>query len=233
MQTFDLLIDSQYRNKNVYHEPNKYTIELPITYKNVQSIEVHRVYIPQTQYILDNHNNNFVYKYENSEIKNIQFPIMKNIKNVQNILNICNTQFDPMYLHLQYKNNKIHIYNNFSEDVEIYFSKETSIGKLLGFTYDIKINKNDFVVADNDMTLQHDPYVNININKYENITHIHNYPLLYKHIFNKQNEPRQLKQFTPPIGKLFKLDISFTNIYNTLYNFHGFDHTFNLRIKCL
>ena len=233
MTTFDILIDSQYRNKNVYHEPNKYSIELPITYKNVQSIEVHRVYIPQTQYILDNHNNNLTYKYKSNEKHTIQIPVMKNIKTKNDIINLLNRQFDPMYIYFKYEKNKIHIYNNFSEDVEFYFSEHKSIGKLLGFTYDIKINKNEVIEADNDITLQHDPYVNLNINKYENITNIHNFPILYKHIFNKQNEPRQVKQFSPPIGKLFKLDISFTNIHNILYNFNGFDHTFNLRIKCL
>ena len=191
------------------------------------------MYIPQTQYILDNHNNILTYKYENNEKHQIFIPTTKNIKNKNNIISLLNTQFDPMYIYFKYENNKIHIYNNFSEDVEFYFSEDKSIGKLLGFTYDIKIPKNDINVADNGITLQHDPYVNININKYENITNVNNFPVLYKHIFNKQNEPRQIKQFTPPIGKLFKLDVSFTNIHNTLYNFHGYDHTFNLRIKCL
>ena len=62
---------------------------------------------------------------------------------------------------------------------------------------------------------------------------IQNDSLFHKHLFGKQHQHRQIKEFTPVLGKLSFLDVSFYNFNNVPYNFHGFNHTFNLRIKQL
>ena len=64
MGVAEFRVDSRDRDTIEYKEPNEYSLRLPIAYKNVQSVEINRLYIPQTQHIMDTHNNMLYYKLE-------------------------------------------------------------------------------------------------------------------------------------------------------------------------
>lgn len=136
-----------------------------------------------------------------------------------------------MYICFSLTHGLVSIHNNFQYDVTFLFSNKDSIGYILGIQKDIIIKSGSVYTSNNVVVLQKESYVYFNINDYTSMDNIQNKSILYKHIFNKNNEPRQIKQFTPPIGKLYKIDVSFLNQNDIPYNFHGYNHSFNLRIK--
>ena len=225
MKITDLCIDSRNRDVNMYNSPNKYIVQLPIVYKDVYSIEIHRMHIPQTQWIIDDHNNIFYYKVENKE-DSICITCDK-----INLLYQLNKSFDPSLLTFSQTNGHLSIHNNYKSDIICLFSKKQSIGNVLGIPYDITIKAGSTFMCPEKMCFQHEPCVFICLNGYSNMENVQNDSLFHKHLFGKQHQSRQIKEFTPELGKLSFLDISFYNFNNVPYNFHGFNHTFNLRIK--
>lgn len=230
MGVTDIIIDSRNRDTNVYNDPNLYVVNLPVVYKDVYSLEIHRVYIPQSQYDIDNHNNKIYYQYSNTpvQVKSVQ-PIYN--ANIKQLLHYLNSLFDPIYLSFTIDEHKISIHNNFDTTLLLFFSKNDSIGNVLGISHDIEILPGDTYKSKHQVVFQKEPYVLMDINGYSNMDNTENKSISYKHLFHKQHEARQIIEFTPPIGKLFNLQVSFCNFNNTLYNFNGYNHTFNVRIK--
>lgn len=228
MVVTDISIDSRNRDTSKYPYPNKYSLELPVVYKDVYSIEIHRVYIPQSQYEIDKHNNKIHYGYGgNLTMLEVQ-PCGGNLQTLCHNLNI---NLNPQYIAFTIHKGIVTIHNNHSEILTLYFGRQESIGHIIGFPKDIDILPGESITAEDHVSFQKEPYVFLNINEYTNMDNIENKSVLYKHIFNKQHDTRQIKEFAPNIGKLFKLDVSILNYNNVLYNFHGYNHTFNIKIK--
>ena len=228
MESIEISIDSRFRDTNKYHNPNFYSIDLPSTYKNVHSIEILRKSIPQTQYVLDEYNNILYYQFENENV------IKKHIQpsnNIHTILNALNHNIDPCLFSFSIENGKIVIFNNTVKKLTFLFSKEKSLGHLLSFPYDITLEGCSSITAHNQITFQKEPYVYININGYENMENVKHQSFFHKHLFNKEYDSKQVFYCKPILGKLYKLDISFLNYNNCLYNFHGYNHSFNVKIK--
>ena len=66
-QNYTFIIDSRFRNKEVYPEPNNYQITFDQPFKNVFGIEILDITIPKTMYNIDVNTNNFIL-YFNSNI---------------------------------------------------------------------------------------------------------------------------------------------------------------------
>lgn len=228
MTVTEFSIDSRERDTNKYPDSNIYSIDLPTTYKNVYSIEIIKTHIPQSQYVIDIHNNKIYYQYENNDLHCIH---ISPCQDVHELLRNLNTKFDPMYISFTIYNNILTIHNNHSQDVMFYFHHHDSIGHVLGFPGDTSLKGNSSKTSKNPVVFQKEPSVFMNVNGYSHIDNLDNASIFYKHIFNKQNDQRHRKEFAPSIGKLFKLDISFHNYNNCLYDFHGYNHTFNIRLK--
>ena len=59
-ENYTFIIDSRFRNQEEYPEPNNYTIQFDIPFKNVFGIEILDVTIPKTMYNVDIDSNNFI-----------------------------------------------------------------------------------------------------------------------------------------------------------------------------
>lgn len=229
MVVSEITIDSRDRDTNVYPHPNAYSLTLPFVYKDVYSLEIHRIHIPQSQWVVDTHNNILSFQYENEGIQTLIIPPCH--ANPQLLLKHLNQNLDPMYIFFTLHDGIFTIHNNFSKNATMQFSKPKSIGHILGFSSDVLLKPGEFVSSENEVVFQNESHVFVNLNNFENMTNINNSSFLHKHLFSNQHTQRQIKEFYPVIGKLFKLDISLSNYNNVLYNCHGYNHTFNLRIK--
>lgn len=58
--TYEFHVDSSFRDRNIYPNPNSYTIEFMENYRNVVGLEVVDARIPKTEYIIHKHNNRIV-----------------------------------------------------------------------------------------------------------------------------------------------------------------------------
>jgi len=228
MESVEISIDSKFRDSNKHPNPNYYSIDLPSTYKNVYSIEILRAEIPQTQYIIDDFNNILYYKIEN---ENVITKVLKSCNNVSNLLHTLNENVDPSIFSFSIENGKIVIFNNSSKQIKFLFSYERSIGHILSIPYDITLQGCSSMTAQNTIVFQKEPYLYININEYSNIENLKHQTFFHKHSFSKDRESKQVFYCKPILGKLYKLNISFLNYNNCLYNFHGYNHSFNIRIK--
>jgi hypothetical protein len=61
-QSYTFLVDSKSRDRRVHPEPNEYTLDFTVPFKNVVGIEVVDVSVPKTMYNID-YNNNKLYFY--------------------------------------------------------------------------------------------------------------------------------------------------------------------------
>lgn len=229
MSTIDFCVDSKNRNTNEFPNPNMYSIDLPTTYKGVHSIEIHRCHIPQSQYEIDVHNNKLYYQFANSTLNCISIAPCNTI---QSFINVIRNAINPAHISFTFYKKRVIIHNNFCLNVKFHFSKHDSIGHVLGFPADIEIEHGGEMTGYSPIAFQKEPCVFMTMNGLSNIENPHNKSIIYKHNFNKFYEHRQIKECTPVIGKLFRLDIAFTNYNDELYNFNGYNHTFNIRIKC-
>lgn len=66
-----ILIDSTFRDRKEYPEPNKYTVELPNEYKDVISLQIINYSVPSTQYNVRTTNNLFYYSETDPIIRKI------------------------------------------------------------------------------------------------------------------------------------------------------------------
>jgi len=69
-ENYTFIIDSRFRNQEEYPEPNNYTINFDIPFKNVFGIEILDVTIPKTMYNVDVDSNSFII-YVNTTKNNI------------------------------------------------------------------------------------------------------------------------------------------------------------------
>jgi hypothetical protein len=117
-QHYTFLIDSADRDRDKYPNPNKYTIDFTVPFKNVIGMEIIDSSIPRTMYNIDYENNEFFYYIgKNTEDINITRGILE--KNNETNLKInCSYSTEGYalignnnYLEL---NNNIHLYNIYS-----------------------------------------------------------------------------------------------------------------------
>ena len=166
MPTVDFCVDSKNRNTNEFPNPNMYSIDLPTTYKDVYSIEIHRCHIPQSQYQVDKHNNKLYYKYENSVMNCIS---LAPCHSINMFINELRNIIDPVYFSLTPSQNRVTIQNNFRDSVTFYFSKHDSIGHVLGFPSDIHIESGQKKDSYSSIAFQMEPCVFMDINGLSNI----------------------------------------------------------------
>ena len=230
MGVVEFTVDSRDRDANEYQEPNEYSLRLPIAYKNVQSVEINRLYIPQTQHRMDNHNNRLYYKLKDQgDIVSISMGTYNN-DSTSDFKSLLNSKVDTSLFNFLLVDGHIRIINTYSTDITFYFSKSKTIGHLIGIPYDCTIQSGENITSPHKIIFQQEPYVMININGYSHIDDIDMKSSLFKHVFTDNYQPRQVKTFHPAIN-IQRLHITFTNYNTEPYNFHGHNHTFNVRIK--
>ena len=80
-QSYTFLIDSKDRNREKYKEPNFYSIDFTVPFKNVIGLEVVDASIPRTMYNIDYFNNKFYYYIADTTDKYINEGFTEIVKN--------------------------------------------------------------------------------------------------------------------------------------------------------
>lgn len=185
-QSYTFLIDSNERDRNVYPNPNNYTIEFSTPFKNVIGMEIIDASIPRTMYNIDVENNTMYYyigKDDNDEL--IKNGITENINADLEVTNsdIVNDSLRLRTWNYAFVKNQVNLYNIYSENDGI-GGKNTGIT----FTFTIKtaVNFIEGTGVDNSYTI-----IDFRYDHLINATTVDDSPIVVKVIRLKTEDVQQ------------------------------------------
>ena len=185
-QSYTFLIDSNERDRNVYPNPNNYTIEFSTPFKNVIGMEIIDASIPRTMYNIDVENNTMYYyigKDDNDEL--IKNGITENINADLEVTNsdIVNDSLRLRTWNYAFVKNQVNLYNIYSENDGI-GGKNTGIT----FTFTIKtaVNFIEGTGVDNSYTI-----IDFRYDHLINATTVDDSPIVVKVIRLKTEDTQQ------------------------------------------
>jgi hypothetical protein len=187
-----LSIDSKFRNRTLYPNQNKYSIILDQSYREIVSIELTNIIIPNLIYNINNYNNKLSFRETPNEIIDIIIPpgsydIADLIDTIENLLNTSSYNGATYQILV---NNISHIltftqltpgtatifellffgYNEKIDNTLIPQYKDNSIGQILGFqpdNYSGSVINSIYPYSLNQLT-----YLNLYVNKNNKFRHI-------------------------------------------------------------
>lgn len=225
-----IVIDSSYRNKNLFPEPNNYEIQLQDDIEDIICVKLIYANIPFNSYLINKNYN--VITFNNNKIT----------------LDIGDYSYTDMASHLSSKLG-ITVTHNVSKNTfsfssassfNIYFDNELS--NILGFKKE-KIYSSE---GSGPYTLNSEFKIDFDYNNYY-ILYINQFDLLKNQNqilngsfaiipkkytdLNISDEAKYIKTFNPPIAKIYKLSIKFYDKYGNLVDFQNKDHLIELNFK--
>lgn len=257
-----LIIDSRDRNYQNYPNPSNYIIKLNEQFRNITSIELTRAQIPQSGYII-NKNNNILHVVYDEECYAIEITVgdynitelcteietqllntlgvIFTVTSVQSKITIKETIGNNFSLNFK---GSVHLDNTHSGFKRLY--PPNSIGKLLGFLPK-NYSGNSEYTAENKYDLFYNRYLILYIEELERLRSKETSVMDSFAILPLNDEPnslinvdackyptsKEIKYFTPPLGKLDKLTIKFLTYDGYEYDFNGLEHYLDLRINML
>ncbi len=235
LETVDIVVDSRDRNISKYPDSSLYLLHLGNTnqIKDVVSMEILGMDFPQSQYVIDKHNNKITYSIDGG--LNINKSITPGDYNsLGELISELSDKLPTNYLNINIDENKkeLSITKDFSTPSSL-ISYDIECYNILGIPRNGIIGQSS-IYAQYPIRRIKEPYIYININDYDRMKTTRNKfnDPYAKYYFNKEkNNVRQVMMFNPIKEKLYKLQIHITNYNNTLYQSNGTDHSFILRIK--
>lgn len=228
-----LVIDSRDRDRNLYPNPNKYVINLETDVLEVTSGEIIIKEIPLPMYLINEYNHLFTIT-RNGTSTNYLLPQGNYTPlTMQDTLGIVlgpdfNVTYDSVI-------DKLSITGGSGEFTLKFANPDLAL--ILGFNVSNVSTNVGSLVAPYRINFTANPYVVLRIGQFT-INNSSN-PVLHKSTaLVSGNDVRAIrtthpikKYFNPPIARLVKLDISFTDYYGFPYDFQNQDHRLEIMLE--
>lgn len=261
-KTLRVVVDSRERNTLIFPNPNFYEINLVEDIENVSSITLLSSNIKHCQYTINRNNNVLHLAYDNQvhniTIDTGDYTEIELATELQNSLNTIVGSSDFKVSYSKRKDNftfqcvnafglifrgqeYTHTYNS-SIDVKY---PANSIGKTLGFGMNNFISHSEVtgdgfthvIRSEFRKNFDSDQYVVLKIDMIElNKSTLNNVNNSFAIFTDETTKPFHMeyntKKIHPPLGKLNKFKIAFTDIYGNLYDFQNVDHVMEFMICC-
>jgi hypothetical protein len=234
-----VVVDSKDRDVEFYPSPNKYSITFDDEITDIISAQLINIYVPTPMYLVNNSYNKFTCV----------------VNSISYIITLTIADYSPTDLAMEISNQLANqsitcVYNQNKDNYNFYadllftfdFTSTSSVARLLGFQ-----NKIYGAIPDNSVFMmssefrkdfEYNNYVIMYIDQFD--VNKNGSSVLNKSfaIIPNKNESANLsddlmitKYFSPPLGRLDKLRISFFDRFGKLYDFQNMDHRFELLFK--
>ena len=246
-----LAIDSRDRNQNTYPDSYHYKIELKEYLKDVLSIELLSAEIPKTDYLIHENNNLLHFSEGTDLIATIpigNYDIVSLTSEIETQMNAVGA--NVYTVNVNTLNNLITISTgvpfdlNFNGGTELYLNEErtiypeNSIAPVLGFSRNTLTGSTSYTSQGSYNLIC--PYLLIHIENLETIESNSQVDTAFAKIpldiptntikYFEKNDYKKIKYFSPPLGKLQHLIISFKKYDGTYYNFRNHENSLFFRI---
>ena len=239
MRTTDLTIDSRYRDISAHPHTDKYDISLkkladPV--KNIHSIEIIDIYIPETQRLIDKHNNIIT-------VNQTDYTLTpKDYTDSDTLIDDIHTLLgEPIIVTMSSTDGKVCISQTPGQSVSVSVSFKGDLHNILGLSKStIQVQTDASVYGTRPVNILKTPYVfigleNVHFDERQLVSPISNeyFGKYFFPDFLPRNMSKQIRVFdrNDGIRALDRLRISILNPDNSLYLTHDTEHTFTLRIK--
>jgi hypothetical protein len=209
-----LNIDSRFRNRDQFKNAGKYTYELLYPIKNVMSIRMSSIEVPNIFYTFTNQkkNNQFAIKFNDTIeyifIQDGNYGVDQILIEISEKLDSINTKYMQKFsISINTINGKVTIKNE--NKFSLIFDKKdkyTVLGDHLGFAKN-EYNGNNVYTAEGIIDIIDDQYIFLKINDYGNlITQLNDRNILAKIIVNKNKNTIIFDNFSNFITKSYKFE---------------------------
>lgn len=237
-----IVIDSKDRDVELFPEPSSYEVRLEDDIDDVISAQLITADVPLSSYMINRYFKTFILKIGATSYEVVleegNYGVLELAQHITEKLNSISNNFLAEYVSIK---------DNFQIKSKVAFSlsfnnTQNSIAQLLGF-----IPQEYACIASDDVTY---PYIvksvyrkNFNFNNYV-IMNIDHFDVIKSNgnklhrtfavINGNQSDlaftdmPTVIKSFNPPVPRLAKLKISFTDRFGNLYDFQNVDHRIEL-----
>ena len=252
----DIIIDSRDRNINIHPNPNNYDVDLEKYIHNIITIELISMDVPNSEYIINDHNNLLHFEETNNTELMITIPVGN--YTINSLVNSIETQLNIVgssTYKVTESENKITISSDLTGGSNIFnlnfngriqktenIYKENSIAEIIGYN-SVDLTGNNNYTSNNIIMLNMENKVYLEIFGLNNIDKNEQkvsdkFALLtlnsnkgeYTYIKNTNNNVQYIYYTHTPLG-LQKIKIKFVKENNKLYNFYGLDHNIHFRIS--
>lgn len=246
-RTTRLVIDSMFRDKTQYPNPNNYCFIFDDDVNDVVSAKLLSIDIPFANYLINTYFNKLYISINNEPQSIIELPIGNYSRSeLANIITSCiQSIFDDIEFNVMYNVNLDSFIFTCSVPFKLFFQgKPNSLESLLGFEnkdYVSNINGSiNKIQAPYRCNFNYNNYIVMCINGFDN-NKSNSKPLnkSFAIISNIEGEIRIsddlsiLKSFNPPLSRLPKITISFYDRYGNPYDFQNMDHRFELLLQSM
>lgn len=243
VKTERLVIDSKFRDKTLFPNPNNYEIKFEDDINDV--IKAKLIYFdgPMSNYLINQYFNSFVINTASTD-----YTITLNSGNYteSQLIAQIQTKLDAAIgtgiINSTYNANSDHFIFTSSQVFTLKFiGVEHSIHMILGFELknytSVNVSGTQTIEAVYRKNFNYNNYIIMNIDNFDLLKSINRDLNKSFAIICKQYQtlavtdlPRYIKYFNPPIPRLVKLKVSFFDSYGNPYDFQGMDHRFELEL---
>lgn len=254
---FNMVIDSRQRNVSKYPTPSKYTLYIDEPMSDVVTVELMSANVPFSRYMIHSRNNQLHYKLsgnENEEYVTIPVGDYTESELVAQIDTLLTTATAGITATYEPRTRKVSFLSSasftmlfkgdtyaFSKEEMDSRMKDNSIGHVLGFKPEDGVSDvSNQVVGQFPINLRSDDYICMKLKDVK--LYKSNAPALNDAfaIINKNPDISNLnyteslsKRLNPPLASLSKLEITFLDFNNNLYDFNNMNHKLELKIGTL
>jgi hypothetical protein len=228
-----LVIDSRDRDRTLYPNPNKYVIKLETDVLEVTSGEIIIKEIPLPMYLINEYNHLFTITRDSTSANYLLPQGNYTPLTMQDTLGIVlGPNFNVTYNSVI---DKLSITLNAGGNFTLKFANP-DLALILGFNVS-NVSSDGSLVAPYRINFTANPYAVLRIGQFTINNSIN--PVLHKSTaLISGNDVRAIrtthpikKYFNPPIARLVKLDISFTDYYGFPYDFQNQDHRLEIMLE--
>jgi|UniRef100_A0A6C0BFW0 hypothetical protein len=233
-----VIIDSFYRDKSQYPNPNDYYFTFDDDIDDVISAKLIAADVPMASYVINSH----FYKLwvEINSVEN-EFVLPQGIYTPSELANVIHTALDTneedVHFNVSYSPvTEKFTFTGSSPFVLKFEGKKNALDSLLGFSSanysSVAVSSNsNIIVAPFRCNMQFNNYIVMCIDQFDN-NKSNTKPLnksfaIIPNVYTKLNiseDPDIIKKFNPPLARLVKLHITFFDKFGNPYDFQNMDH---------
>ena len=239
-----IVIDSKDRDISLFPEQNSYSIRFDDDIEDVMSVQVQSIDIPMSSYMINRYFNTFTLIIEGTEYNvtldygdynPIEFATMVTNK-MNEVYNSFLVEYVPRLDNFKFSSTitfsisfkkqdiKSSLHSIFGMRQDIYAAIPSGLQYVINSTYRKNFKYNNYMI----MNIDQFDILKSNNNDIHRTTAIivENYSNV-----NMGDTPELIKSFTPPISRLSRIKLSFTDRFGNPYDFQNIDHKIELVFK--
>jgi hypothetical protein len=233
---YHMVIDSYLRNKNLFPNPNDYSIDFYSDLNNVISVKLINIDLPFSSYLINVNCGSFIMSYNGGSLVTISLDYGDYTASelVTMIQSKINSAYGSAVVSISYNSNQDKFQFTSANGFVIKF--DNYLKEILGFINDTNNSVSNVLTAPYRKNFEINNYIVMQIEQFNVLDNENKLlkdsfaiiPKTYTSYNLHDDDIHYKKTFTPPIARLAKIRVKFLDRFGNLYDFQNIDHRFEI-----